>query len=349
MSAEAAGINTASEALPAAHQMSDDAIIARAVEAMGDDASEDATDDGGEEAAPVTEAAPAEAAPAPEAKEPAPVETKAEGDKKTEAPAADPALEKSWSKLEKKEQQLWQRELQLKQTGEENKLLKEKLDKLTGSVESFDKTARSNPIRFMQERFGVTPRQLADALLAGGDIQPQQQPAQQQSNAELEAIKAQLEEMRRESTTARQEAYIAQYRGGVTQALGSEQFDLLRALPGGGADFVMTVASNLAANGEAVTPAEAAERALGIYREQLSTLKSNAAVRAFFTQADSGPTDSKQSSGESKKPQGRGATPRTLSNSLTARTPPQRIPDEEFLKMTEDEQIAAAARLIEDE
>lgn len=347
MSAEAAGTNS-SEALPAAHEMSSDALIARAVEAMGEDANEaDDADDAGN-----TEEAPAPAPAETQGKETAPTEKKDKAEATVEAKTekqADSALDKSWGKLEKKEQQLYTRELAVKQTEQENKLLKEKLDKIEGSVRSFDTSGRTNPIKFMAERFGVTPRQLADALLAGGDIQPQQQPAQQQSNAELEAIKAQLEEMRRESTTARQEAYIAQYRGGVTQALGSEQFDLLRALPGGGADFVMTVASNLAANGEAVTPAEAAERALGIYREQLSTLKSNAAVRAFFTQADSGPTDSKQSSGESKKPQGRGASPRTLSNSLTARTPPQRIPDEEFLKMTEDEQIAAAARLIEEE
>lgn len=348
MSNEAAGVT--SEALPAPHEMSDEALIAQAVAKIDAEGEGSPASEGEPEAEPGQSNEPEATDGDPEGESPQADEGESENEGgKNEGeieskPEADPALERSWSKLEKKEQQLWQRELALKQTEKENELLKDKLNKLEGSLSSFDAMARQSPIKFMHERFGVTPQQLANALLEGGDIAPQQ--PQRQDDSEVAQLRKQLEELQKQTIASQQQAYITQYRGEVAQALAGEQFELLRGLPGGGADFVMEVASIAAQQGQVLAPAEAAERALGRYREQLNALKANEAVVRYLT--GSSTPASKQDSGKSGEPKEGGRPRATLSNSLTTRTHPKRIPDDEIVKMSEEELIAHAARLVEE-
>lgn len=288
--------------------------------------------------------APAATAPQAEAEAPAVSET---GEVTTEAAAtSDEVLEKNWNAVVAKEQKLWEEQRALKEQSSQFSQLQGEVEKLRSELQARDRIDleqfQSNPEAYLRRKFGIGFEQLADSYIKGEkpSVASKDEPKREDATAR------ELAELKQMIISERQQAEYNKYQGRVESLLDSDAYRLLRARPGA-LRYAMTRAEHAAANGELLDPSDLLSRLQSEWREELSQLKSHEAVASVLGTSAPNPSNN---SGQGEAPRSQGQAipqvPKTLSNSMA--TTATKIEPQDWMNLSEEEQIKRVAELVAD-
>lgn len=255
----------------------------------------------------------------------------------------DPALEKSWAAIKRKEIELFNEKLQIKNVHDELTLFKEKAAKLEQARQQEELLARQDPAGYMRQRFGLAPQDVASALLDGPKAKA---PEPAKAAPEVDDVKTGLAKAMEEIQRLRAEIAERDYDSELTSVTASPEYKFLNKVPGGAKAYLKDIATNLRAMGYDPTPADIASRAKAEYTEYIRDLFADDSVKEVVGWKQQ-PSIEASISGASGKPKSGDDSPKTLTNSLAAPSKSQ-ISEEDFAKLSEAEQIKLAAELVVD-
>lgn len=282
----------------------------------------------GQPAAPVeTEAA---AAPPPPQEPPKPVET-----------------DRSWAAIQRHEKKLREERDAFKQDRSafdkdqaDVANLREQLNVLQGGL-------RDDPLKFLKDN-GVPFDELAKRVLNEGSATPEEliRRNQESSQTEMEKLREQVSSLQKQNAERDNQRMIQEYQGEITQALKSDDFELLRAYPDANERVFELVSRFASQHGEVLTPVAAANRIQGEMRENLMSLASNQAVKALLGLQDAGAEETPPEP-EEQSPQPIGGI-NTLTNSLAATPAAEQTNFDGSSALSRYELLRRAALLVKD-
>lgn len=260
---------------------------------------------------------------------------------KPEGPAS-----RVWAGVRKKEQQIQKEAKAVKAERERNEASQRQLAERLASLEAREKALDADPLAYLKTK-GVTFDDLARRVLSDGKQSPEEatrrgMTAQETALKEIAERQARLEKLLTDRDQQTQESrYLTEYRASVKTTLADPQFALLAGYPDAEAEVFAFADGWAAKTGEVLTPADAAARLQKQFRDELSKLASNEAVRSLL-QAGAHGQKPAVPSGQSPAPQRTDTSPKTLTNNLDGASS-RGEPD--WDAMSEDEQIAHALRV----
>lgn len=280
----------------------------------------------------------------PEGKKEAEPKAAKEGEEKPDESKG--AAAKGWAAIRRVEQKIarQKKELEAKEQAANERLqqAEERQRKYEQSLRELDE----NPVEYFSKK-GVTFDDLAKRYLGDGKPTPEELARRQATTVEqtVREQAAQIAEMKAMLERREIETHINAYRGDIKGALASDDLELLRAWPDAEAE-VYQFANNWAErHKEVLTPRDAALKLQSELRKQLTNLSSHQAVRSLLTGAGNSTQTKQAVPGQSQVPSKAGVSPKTLTNNFAA-TPATGEPD--FASLSEEEQIQAALRLVQD-
>lgn len=253
-------------------------------------------------------------------------------------------LKKSWEAIRKHEQAIRAGREELKKEREAIETERAQFQQLNESVHRMQQDLESDPMGFIQKHAGLTFEDLARRVINSGRPSTEETVRRNgdKQKSELDKLRDEVIELKRAAESRSQAQALEEYRSRVDTALSGHE--LLSVLPDA-RERAMDLATQHAAEfGEVLTPDDLAARLDSQFREQLSKLKTHAAVRKVLglSAEGDGPSNNTQN-----KVQAPDRAPSTLTNGL-ASAPPKPASSDEWLGLSEDQLIAEAAKLVQD-
>lgn len=281
----------------------------------------------------------------PKAEEPKKEAKADEPEKKDDKKEEDGPAAKGWAAVRRIEQKLTKRQKEFEQREQQTAARAQQLEETLKRVQQREAELDGDPVAFFAKK-GLSFDDLAKRYLNDGKASPEEagkRAAAQQS----ETLKAQEERLARIEQSIKQreiESHLSDYRSKIKTTLADAEFELLQAMPDAEAEVYEFADKWARKTNEVLTPRDAALKLQDEARKYLTSLSSHQAVRSLLTGAN-GAQSKQVVSGQSQVPRGPGASSKTLTNNLAA-TPAVSEPD--FDSLSEDDQIQAALRLVQD-